>query len=72
MFQCSYEVITVSFVLLWGFIYVFTLLGRALPNILFGVVMWSFSLVEYVSVTSSNLEAKSLVYTLCYFKQNEM
>jgi hypothetical protein len=32
------------------------LLGTALSNILFGFMMSSFSLVEYVSVASSTLE----------------
>jgi len=51
---------------------VFSLLGRALPNILFGFVMWSFSLVEYFSVTKSSLKTNYLVKSLCYFKPTEM
>ena len=46
----------------------FSLIGRALPNILFGLVKWSFSFVEYISVTKSSLETNYLVYSLCYFK----
>jgi len=51
---------------------VFSLLSRALPNILFGFVVWSFSLVQYLSVTKSRLETNYLVYSLCYFKPIEM
>jgi len=56
----------------FGGIYVFPLLGTALSNILFGFMMSSFSLVEYVSVASSSLETNYLVCSLCYFKPIEM